>query len=309
MMTVRACTCGLTLLLLMVAGCRDSNDGYQPPPSQLDGGQTQGDASQQPADMWIYDAPQPVPEGGQPEDDGGPPPPPPPKDSGPPVPVPDSGPPPPPPPAGAVKVAAVQYGPDSYQHVSGCSDTNCGLIHFVKQAAQQGATWIVTPEGVPDQGKYLVLDPPIGVKPAGHPNWKGTIVETWANLADSLDVNLVWNVATQVGSGTSAKAYNTNLVINPDGVVIGKHHKYHLFTSEKQYYEAGTSCVDTVDVTKASKAGLMICADIQCVFCLTSGVSCSSCISKDKTCLPAYKTASLYITFFSSYWMATGSTN
>jgi predicted amidohydrolase len=205
-------------------------------------------------------------------------------------------------------VAAIQYGPNSFQHVPGCSDTNCGLIHFIKQAAQQGATWIVTPEGVPDQGKYLVLDPPINSKPAGHPNWKGTIVETWANLADSLNVNLVWNVATQVGSGTSAKAYNTNLVINPDGIVIGKHYKYHLFSSEKQYYEAGTSCVDTV-ATPAGKAGLMICADIQCVFCLTSGVSCSSCISKDKTCLPAYKAAPLNITFFSSYWMATGSTN
>jgi len=222
-------------------------------------------------------------------------------DSGTPPPA-DSGTPPPPPPPGDIKVAAVQYGPESYTYVPGCSDTNCGLIHFVKQAAQNGASWIVTPEYVPDQGQYTVIDPPIGQNPIGHPNWKGTILETWAQLAVSLKVNLVFHLITSVGNDV----YGTELALNPSGIVIGKHHKYHPYGEAG--LTAGTSCVDKV-ATPAGDAGMLICADVQCVFCLTTGVSCSSCISKDKTCLPQYQAAGLHITFFSSYWGATGSSN
>jgi len=302
----------LAAAVLVVNGCREE-EGYNPPvegvtpptdgltndvPVKQDGGG--------PDDAQPGEGKQPVPDQA----------PPPPKwDSGQPqwdifVPPPpaDSGPPPPPPPPGDIKAAAIQYGPTSYTSVSGCSNTNCGLIHFVKQAAQNGATWIVSSEGVPDQGQYAVLDPAIGDKPIGNPNWSGTIVETWAQLAVSQKANLVFNVVTQEGSGSTAKLYNTNLVISDSGVVIGKHHKYHLFSSEKASLTAGTNCVDKV-ATPAGDAGLLICADIQCVFCLTTGVSCSSCIAKDKTCLPAYKASGLKATFFSSYWMATGSTN
>lgn len=246
----------------------------------------------------VPDAYQPPPkwDSGQAKWDAGPPPP----DSS--VPT-DIGPPPPP---GDIKVAAVQYGPASYTYVPGCTDTNCGLIHFVKEAAQNGATWIVTPEAVPDQGQYAILDPPIGQNPIGHPNWKGTILETWAKLAVSVKANLVFNVITQVGSGTTADLYSTELALSTSGVVIGKHYKYHPYGEPS--LTAGTSCVDKV-ATPAGDAGMLICADVQCVFCLTTGVSCSSCISIDKTCLPQYQAAGLHITFFSSYWMATGSSN
>jgi predicted amidohydrolase len=315
--------CCASALLLWVAGCTTGGmkiPGSEGGPPQMDAVYSpdagQGDLGGGFDDMGAIDGkiPQPPPpdiwipkwDSGQPQWDL--PPPPPPKDSGPPPPPPDSGPPPPPPPPGNIKAAAIQYGPDSYVHVPGCTNTNCGLIHFVKQAAANGATHIVSSEGVPDQGQYYVIDPPIGAKPIGHPNWTSTIVETWAQLAVTHNVTLIFNVATQEGSGSTAKFYNTDLAIDNNGIVVGKHHKYHLFSGEKTVFTEGTNCVDSF-ATPAGNAGLLICADIQCVFCLTSGVSCSSCIAKDKTCLPQYKAAGLNITFFSSYWMATGSTN
>jgi predicted amidohydrolase len=230
--------------------------------------------------------------------------PPPPVDTG--VPIPDSGP-IVPPPAGAIKVAAIQYGPLSYQSVSGCTDVNCGLIHFVKEAAAQGAQYIVTPEGVPDQGQYAMYDPAIGDKPAVNPKWSGTVVGTWAQMADQLNVTLIFNTVTQVGSGTTAQIYNTNIAVDGTGTVVGVHHKF--FPWGETGVTAGTNCCDTFQ-TPAGKAGLLICADIQCVFKIDLNQSTGSCKADPQKLLTAYGADnSINITFFSSYWMATGSTS
>jgi predicted amidohydrolase len=209
--------------------------------------------------------------------------------------------------AGAITVAAVQYGPLSYQSVSGCTDVNCGLIHYVKEAAAQGATYIVTPEGVPDQGQYAVLAPATGDKPAVDPKWSSTVVGTWAQLASQLKVNLIFNVVTQVGSGSTAQIYNSHVAVDGTGTVIGVHHKF--FPWGQTGVTAGTSCCDTFQ-TPAGKAGMLICADIQCVFKIDLNQSTSSCQSAPEKLLKAYGADnSIYITFFSSYWMATGSSS
>lgn len=220
---------------------------------------------------------------------------------------PDAGPPPPPPPAGSIKVAAIQYGPKSFSSVSGCADVNCGLIALVKQAAGNGATHIVTPEGVPDQGKYAELAPSVGHRPAGDPRWgSATVIGTWAKLATDLKVTLVFNVITQVGTGSTAALYNTEVVVNPDGIVLAVHFKFHLY-GEKGV-TPGTNCCDLFQ-TPAGKAGLLICADAQCVIWAMHQVSQSSCSQKTLKLMNDYVASKPRITFFSSYWMATGSQN
>lgn len=234
--------------------------------------------------------------------------PPPAKDSGvPPVkdsgvpPVKDSGPPPPP---GAIKAAAIQYGSGLYSAAPGCSDDNCAVSYFIKQAAQQGATYVVVPEGGLDQ-KYYETYPTIGVKPHQSSTWTSVMVMyKMAALADQLDITIIFNAYTAVGG----KYYNTFVAVNKDGAVVGLHHKYHLFANEGNTLTAGTTCVDSFQ-TPAGKAGLLICADVQCIIYIEHGVSKSSCSSSGLTLINQYFAAKPAMTFFSSFWMATGKTN
>ncbi len=53
--------------------------------------------------------------------------------------------------------------------------------------------------------------------------------------------------------------YNTSLLINRNGVIIGKHRKINLLTVEFPYYEVGSSL--NVYDTEFGKIGLNICAD------------------------------------------------
>jgi predicted amidohydrolase len=53
--------------------------------------------------------------------------------------------------------------------------------------------------------------------------------------------------------------YNTSLLINRNGVIIGKHRKINLLTVEFPYYEVGSSL--NVYETEFGKIGLNICAD------------------------------------------------
>ncbi len=53
--------------------------------------------------------------------------------------------------------------------------------------------------------------------------------------------------------------YNTSLLINRDGKIIGKHRKINLLTVEFPYYEVGSSL--NVYETEFGKIGLNICAD------------------------------------------------
>jgi predicted amidohydrolase len=303
--------------LALGSGCT-TKEGSFPTPTydgggQVDTGGTPADGYQPPPPGKEAGTPPPPPPGKEagvppppPTDSGTPPPPPPPTDSGV-TPPQDYGPPPPPPPPGAIKVAAVQYGPNSHQYISGCSTVNCGIEKVVKAAAAKGAKYIIVPEGMPDQGKYYVQDPNIGDYPATNSKFSGTIIASWATLAKQLKVTLIMNVATQVGSSATAKFYNTDVVLDASGKVIGKHHKFHLYSGETKTLTAGTNCCDSIQ-TPAGKAGLLICADVQCQFKLINGTSPSSCKSAPEKLLKAYATnSSFHITFFNSYWMAVGS--
>jgi predicted amidohydrolase len=212
----------------------------------------------------------------------------------------------PPPPKGSIVVGAVQYGPDSYTYVPGCSKdknpNNCGLKHFITQAKKQGAQYVSIPEYSLDY-EYLQPDPVPGDKPATDAKWGlSSPVGMMAKLADDLDIHLIFDVQTYTGSGASEKMFQTHIVVDPKGTVLKTHHKYYLIWNEKTDLTAGTNCCDTFD-TPAGKAALMLCADANCIPYMDS--SKSSCTAYGLKKLNEFLSSKQRtIVFFSAAWMA-----
>ncbi len=211
----------------------------------------------------------------------------------------------------SVKVAAVQYGADDYQALTGstCADDNCGVTYLVTEAAGKGAQIIVTPEYALDQ-KVYELAPQVGEAPASNTaKWgKDTVVHTFSKLADDLDVTLVFNFLAQEGSGAAAKLYNCNVAVGPDGKVLARHYKFQLFGSESTDLTPGTSLNTSTFDTPAGKAGLLICADVQCI--ITNYSVNSSCTQNGVTQLQDFfVNRQPRIVLFSSYWTVGGSWN
>ena len=201
-------------------------------------------------------------------------------------------------------VAAVQYGGGNYTYASGCSDDICGLGYYIKEAAQKGASLIVTPEYAQSQ-KTAELSPKVGDAPAQSANWKdGGIIKTYAKLADTLNVTLVFNLITQEGTGSSAKLYNTSVAVGPDGKVVGRHYKYQLFSNESSQLTPGPDLKTSYFTTAAGKAALMICADAQC---LVNGLTINSdCTSHSATMLKALFSGKPKLLLFSAFWTVGG---
>lgn len=89
---------------------------------------------------------------------------------------------------------------------------------------------------------------------------------TWLSLTGS-EVKALQQKAVEKGVFVSAglaeqdaagKRWNTQIVIDPKGQIIGKHHKIYL-TKEKGFTEAGTE--HNVFAIKGAKMGISICAD------------------------------------------------
>ncbi len=162
----------------------------------------------------------------------------------------------------AYKVAAIQYGGSDYQSVSGCTDDNCGLIHFIKEAATAGAHLVVTSEGAPDQ-EEVEPSPAIGDTPATDARWTDPmVIKIYSKLAHEQNITLVVHVTT---NGGAMRPYSTLLVFDAAGTVIAKHYKFELFGGESDYYTPGTSLDTSFFETPAGKVGMFICADVQCI--------------------------------------------
>jgi predicted amidohydrolase len=202
--------------------------------------------------------------------------------------------------ANTIKVAAVQYGPDLYSFAPGCTDDLCGLSYFVTQAKNGGATYVVTPEGALPQ-KTAEMSPSLGDKPGQNPIWASSpIMKTMSTLADNLNITLLFNVIAQEGSGTTAKLYNTEITVDGSGTVVSRHYKYYLYGES---WTPGTSCCDFFQ-TPVGQAGSLICADINCIVDLAVKGNCSA---TALSMMNSYAGKKPYLTFFSSFWMSTGS--
>lgn len=299
------------LLLSLAAGCRESNPdsdlGPEAPDAGADAAADVAVADAPPIPLGdsgkpLYDLPRPPDQGrkdqGKKKDAASPA-----KDQGAPAkdsstPAKDVYVPPDLPIANTIKVAAVQYGPGLYPFAPGCSDDLCGLSYFVTQAKQNGAVYIVTPEGALPQ-KTAELSPNLGDKPA---TGTGPLLKAMSALADSLDVTVIFNLILQEGTGSAAKLYNAEVAVDGSGTVVSRHYKYYLYGEAG--ITPGTSCCDSFFQTSVGQAGTLICADINCIVDLKAV---GNCTTTALNLMNAYAAKKPRLTFFSSFWMSTGS--
>ena len=198
--------------------------------------------------------------------------------------------------ATTLKVAAIQYTSFDYILVSGCFDDVCGLSHYVREAAGKGAKLVVTPEYF--QGKKGTDPAPArGDTPAKDKRWKeGSAIHDLAALADELNITLVFALTTLDGG----KKHNTALAVDGEGKVLARHHKFQLFGTEVSTYTAGASVEQSFFSTPAGLAGLMICADAQCI--VTGLTVTADCTSHSVTLTKAYFARKPRLVLFSSFW-------
>jgi hypothetical protein len=182
-------------------------------------------------------------------------------------------------PAGIYRVAAIQYASEQFAAVDpSCKDDVCALSKLTERAAAKGAQLVVAPEYAIEQ-EYYELTPNVGDKISDDPRWEEkTIIKAFGKLADRLDTTLVFNLRTQDSpDDNKAKFFNTNIAVDPDGKVVARHFKMELFGGESKSLTPGTSIESSFFDTPVGKAGLMICADAQCIVTnLNPGPSCSS---------------------------------
>ena len=199
---------------------------------------------------------------------------------------------------GPIKVAGVQYGVGNFSTVAGCETDVCGLTHYVREAAKQGAKIIVTPEYAAAQ-IYAEVSPEIGDSPLTDDRWKAEgIMYGFAKVASEEKVTAIFNVITQVGDGDTAKLYNTQVAVGPDGKILGKHYKFHLFGNETKSLTPGEGAKTNFFDTAAGKIGFLICADIQCV---VNGVG-ADCSAAEMKLLQDFVAEKPDAVFFSAYW-------
>ncbi len=196
----------------------------------------------------------------------------------------------------SLEVAAIQYTSFDYILVSGCFDDVCGLTHYVREAAGKGAKLVVTPEYF--QGKKGTDPAPaVGDTPAKDARWKkGTAIHDLSALADELGVTLVFSLTT-VDNG---KKHNTALAVDGGGKVVARHFKYQLFGSEVSSYTTGADVAHSFFDTPAGKAGLMICADAQCI--VTGLTVTQDCTSHAAKLTKDYFAQKPRLVLFSSFW-------
>lgn len=195
----------------------------------------------------------------------------------------------------ALKVAAVQYGSADYHGVQGCEDDLCGLGHYVREAAANGAKIVVTPEyalGV----RLPENEPAVGDLPRDDVRWSDfTMLKPLSALANELNITLIATVATKKGT----TIHNTQIALDAAGRVVAVHHKFHLFgTNETSYLTAGTSVATSTFDTPLGKAGMLICADIQCV---VAGVG-PDCAASELKLLADFAALGAKVVFFSAKW-------
>lgn len=155
-----------------------------------------------------------------------------------------------------VEVAAVQFSGGSAADVDpACAeaDVNCAIEALVRRAQHQGADLVVTPEYALEQGG-VEPSPKLGDTPAHHKT--APVLARFSALSDELDVYLVISLET----GVDGRVHNSQVAFDPDGQVVGVHHKFELYAGENRSHVAGSDV--TAFDTPFGRVGLLICADL-----------------------------------------------
>lgn len=155
-----------------------------------------------------------------------------------------------------VKVAAVQLaGRDASKVDARCAknDANCAIEALIRRAHRQGAALVVTPEYSLDQ-RITEPTPKIGMVPKGRK--KSPLITRFSALARELGVYLAIHLETT----RNRHRHNTQVAFGPGGRVVGVHHKFELYGSEKDRHTPGTD-VMAFD-TPFGRVGMLVCADV-----------------------------------------------
>jgi predicted amidohydrolase len=149
------------------------------------------------------------------------------------------------------KVAAIQYRADPSDKILNLQS----LSDLVGEAASNGARIIVLPElcttglNIPDRGVAETLAETI----------PGPATGVFAELAQRYQVHLVLGLAeADLAADTF---YNAQIILGPDGLIIGKYRKVHLFGPDLNWAATGDSGYQSFD-TEWGRIGLGICCDI-----------------------------------------------
>jgi predicted amidohydrolase len=86
---------------------------------------------------------------------------------------------------------------------------------------------------------------------------ENSLVGRFSRLADELNIYLVINLITK---GPEGKERNSVLAFDREGRVVGRHHKFELYGSEREELTPGNAVA--VFETPFGRVGLLVCADI-----------------------------------------------
>ena len=154
-------------------------------------------------------------------------------------------------------VAAAQYtGQVDPACTSDAAPDVCSVLKMFSKAKAQGAMLVVAPETVLGQSTYE-NDPTLGENPGESGSWAAaSFIKKFSAHAKQEKLYSVIHLATKAGTSK----YSTQVAFGPDGKVVGKHHKFELYSGEASTYVPGNDVM--VFDSPIGKVGLMICADI-----------------------------------------------
>lgn len=125
-------------------------------------------------------------------------------------------------------------------------------IHYIEEAAKNGASLVVLPELV-NTGYVFADREEVFALAEDLPN--GETAQTWVDAARRLDVHIVAGIAEREGK----RLYNSAILVGPSGP-IGTYRKLHLWNNENLFFEPGNLGVPVFD-TPLGRVSIAICYD------------------------------------------------
>jgi predicted amidohydrolase len=150
-----------------------------------------------------------------------------------------------------LKVASIQY-----RALPGNKAENIRcLTGLVREAAEKNARIIVLPEmcttglNIQNRAEAEIIAETI----------PGPTTNAFARLARQHKIHIVMGLAES--DPTTGTLYNAQIILGPDGLLVGAYRKIHLFGPDLNWAETGASGYQAVD-TVWGRIGLGICCDI-----------------------------------------------
>jgi predicted amidohydrolase len=133
------------------------------------------------------------------------------------------------------------------------SDSVARTIGAIGEAARDGAEVVVLPE----MSSGYVLDA-AALTPVAEVGDEGVLLSAWRAAARQHGVVVVGGFAERMGE----RLFNTAVVIDRQGAVLGRYRKLHLFGAEHQVFTPGDLGLPVFDVDGV-RLGVLICYDLR----------------------------------------------